>query len=130
MWHNTSNESSLPCFSRDLQGYKAQLYVDPQAKLRYCKARPVPYSMRTVVEQELDRLTTEGIIEPVKFADWASPIVPVLRADGCSVRICGDFKLLNQACKLDKYPLPKIDDLFIRVAGGTAFSKLDLNQAY
>ena len=28
-----------------LQGYKAQLYVDPQTKLRYCKARPVPYSM-------------------------------------------------------------------------------------
>ena len=59
-----------------------------------------------------------------------SPIVPVLKADGCSVRICGDFKLLNQACKLDKYPLPKIDDLFVHVASGTVFSKLDLSQAY
>ena len=113
-----------------LQGYEVQLYVDLQAKPRYCKARPVPYSMRTVVEKELDRLATEGIIEPVKFADWASPIVSVLKADGCPVRICGDFKLLNQACKLDKYPLPKIDDLFVRVAGGTVFSKLDLSQAY
>ena len=113
-----------------LQGYEAQLYVDPQAKPRYCKANLVPYSMRIVVEQELDHLTTEGIMEPVKFANWASPIVPVLKADGHSVRICGDFKLLNLACKLDKYPHPKIDDLFVRVAGGTAFSKLDLSQAY
>ena len=113
-----------------LRGYEAQLYVDPQAKPKYCKARPIPYSMRTVVEQELDRLVSNGILEPVQFADWASPIVPVLKADGRSVRICGDFKLLNQACKLDKYPLPKIEDLFVQVAGGKAFSKLDLSQAY
>ena len=42
-----------------LQGYEAQLYVDPQAKPRYCKARPVPYSMQTVVEKELDHLAAE-----------------------------------------------------------------------
>ena len=113
-----------------LQGYEAHLYVDPQVKPRYCKARPIPYSMRTIVEQELDRLVSDGILEPVQFADWASPIVPVLKADGRSVRICGDFKLLNQACKLDKYPLPKIEDLFVQVAGGKAFTKLDLSQAY
>ena len=70
----------------------------------------------------------EGILEPAKFADWASPIVPVLKAHGCSVRIC-DFKLLNQACKLDKYPLPKL----IIVCSGSRWnilSKLDLSQAY
>ena len=42
-----------------LQGYEAQLYVDPQAK---SKARPIPYSMRTIVEQELDRLVSDGIL--------------------------------------------------------------------
>ena len=86
--------------------------------------------MRIIVEHELDRLVSDGILETVQFADWASPIVPVLKADGHSVRICGDFKLLNQACKLDKYPLPKIEDLFVCVAGGKAFTKLDLSQAY
>ena len=86
--------------------------------------------MRIIVEHELDRLVSDGILETVQLADWASPIVPVLKADGHSVRICGDFKLLNQACKLDKYPLPKIEDLFVRVAGGKAFTKLDLSQAY
>ena len=110
-----------------LQGYEAQLYVDPQAKPRYYKACPVPYSMQTVVEQELDCLVGEGILEPAKFADWSSPIIPVVKADGCSVRIC-DFKLLNQACKLDKYPLPKTDDC--SGSRWNSLSKLDLSQAY
>ena len=37
--------------------------------------------MRALVEQELDRLTKEEIIEPVQFAEWAAPIVPVLKSD-------------------------------------------------
>ena len=76
-----------------MQGYKARFLVDDKVKPKFCKARPVPYAMRALVEQELDRLTKEGIIEPVQFAEWAAPIVPVLKSDKKSVRICGDFKL-------------------------------------
>ena len=62
--------------------------------------------------------------------DWATPIVPVPKTDG-SVRICGDYKItVNQVAKLDKYPIPRIEDLFASLAGGKAFSKLDLSQAY
>ena len=58
------------------------------------------------------------------------PIVPVLKKDG-TVRICGDYKLtVNQASKVDSYPLPKIDDLFASLAGGKTFSKLNLANAY
>ena len=54
----------------------------------------------------------QGIITPVSFADWAAPIVPVLKSDKQSVRICGDFKrMVNQASKVDKYPIPKMEDL-------------------
>ena len=73
----------------------------------------------------------DGIIEPVQFADWAAPIVSVLKSDGKSVRICGDFKLtVNQASKLDRYPIPKIEDLLAKLAGGKLFTKLDMSQAY
>ena len=86
--------------------------------------------MRNLVEKELERLQTQGIIEPVKFSDWAAPIVPVLKKDG-GIRICGDYKLtVNWAAKIDTYPLPRIDDLFAALAGGKAFSKLDLAHAY
>ena len=49
--------------------------------------------MRAMVEEELDRLVQLKILEPVQFADWAAPIVPVLKSDKKSLRICGDFKM-------------------------------------
>ena len=55
--------------------------LDPEAKPKFHKARPVPYAIRPLLEVELDRLTKEGILEPVAFADWAAPIVPVLKPD-------------------------------------------------
>ena len=60
-----------------------------------------------------------------------APIVPVLKSDKQSVRICEDFKrTVNQASKVDKYPISKIEDLFTSLAGGKAFTILDMNQAY
>ena len=113
-----------------IKGTSAKLYVYPQTRLRFFKYRTVPYSMRGKVEQELDRLQRQGVLTPVAFSDWAAPIVPVLKKDG-SVRICGDYRLtVNQAAKLETYPLPKIDDLLTFLAGGKTFTKLDLAHAY
>ena len=48
-----------------------------------------------------------------------------------SVRICGDYKCtVNQASKLDKYPIPKTEDLLATLGGGNKFTKLDMSQAY
>jgi len=56
--------------------------------------------------------------------------VPVLKKDE-GKRVCGNYKLtVNQAAKVDTYPLPWIEDLFTSLAGGKAFSKLDLAHAY
>ena len=52
-----------------LQGYEAKIYVDLGAQPKYCKAQSVPYAMRGKVEEELERLMSEGIIKPVQFAD-------------------------------------------------------------
>ena len=114
-----------------LEGYQAKLHVDKDAKPIFCKARPVPYAMREKVEKELDRLVEEGTLKSVQYADWAAPIVPVLKKDGESVRICGDFKqTVNQVASLDHYPLPRVEDLLAKLSGGKKFSVLDLSQAY
>ena len=113
-----------------LKGFKAKLYVNNHQPI-FCKARPVPYAIRSQVEAELEKLTQQNIFEPVPFSDWAAPIVPVLKSDKKSIRIFGDFKLtVNRVSKLDRYPNPKIDDLFAKLSGGVLFSKLDLSQAY
>ena len=73
----------------------------------------------------------EGTLEPVEHSEWASPIVAVMKQDKQSVRICGDFKqTVNPVSKLDKYPIPKIEDLFAMLAKGKRYTKLDLSQAY
>ena len=52
-----------------------------------------------MVEKELNRLVSEGTLEPVQFSEWAAPIVPVLKKDKQSIRFCGDFRrTVNPRC--------------------------------
>ena len=112
-----------------LNDYKAKIYVNPNVKLKFCKAHPVPYSVKTKVEEELEHSEKEGIIVPVQYADWAAPIVPILKPDRKSLRICGDFKVIvNKGSKLDSYLIPKVEDLFATLAHVKAFSKLEAYQ--
>ena len=97
---------------------------------KFLKARPVPYALLDKVSTELDRLETSGVVTKVEHSNWATPIVPVVKGDG-SVRICGDFKsTLNPVLDVDRYPIPKIEDLFSKLSHGVKFSKLDLAHAY
>ena len=92
-------------------------------------ARPVPYALRVKVERELDCLQADGVIEPIQFCDWATPIVPVVKKDR-SVRICGNYKFtINQAAKTDLSTAPY--SRFVCLTGRRkTFSKLDLAHAY
>ncbi|XP_048775178.2 uncharacterized protein K02A2.6-like [Ostrea edulis] len=114
---------------RTLKGITVKLSLK-ENKPKYVKARTVPFSLRAKVEEELERLEPEGTLTKVQHSEWATPIVPVLKKNG-SVRICGDFKVtLNPVLNVDQYPLPKIDDIFANINGGSHFSKIDLKQAY
>lgn len=117
---------------RTLVNFKAKIYVDPKAIPKFYKARPLPYVYRAKVEEKLDCLVEQGVLEPIQHAEWAAPIVAVLKKDEQkNIRVCGDFKCtVNAASKLDRYPIPKIEDLFAKLAGGKYFSKLDMSQAY
>ena len=107
-----------------LNGSQAKIHVDPYAKPHFFKARTVPYAFRDKVEVELKRLQEEGTLEPVGLSAWAAPIVPVLKSDKTSVRICGDFQVtVNPVSKLDTYPIPKID-LFATLWRGNFFLSL------
>ena len=104
--------------------------MDPQARPRFHKARPIPYALREKVDIKLERLPRGvSVPVPVEFSQWAAPVVPVLKEDG-SVRLCGDYRTtVNQVLERDSYPLPRIEDLFSTLAGGQSFTKLDLRQA-
>ena len=66
----------------------------------------------------------------MELAEWAAPIVSVVKMDG-STCLCGNYKAtVNQAARQDKYPLPHIDDTFASLEGGKMFSKLDIAHSY
>ncbi|XP_064651674.1 uncharacterized protein K02A2.6-like [Lineus longissimus] len=110
--------------------FKADLKLKEGATPIFCEARPVPYSIKSRVGLELDRLAEVGILKKVETSEWASPIVVVPKASG-ELRICGDFKVtINKSLEDNSYPLPTADDLFSTLAGSEVFSKLDLTQAY
>ena len=72
------------------------------------------------------------IIERVpdnKATPWVSPIVAVPKKDG-QVRICVDMRLLNEAIRRLRHPIPTVNDISLSLNGAQNFSKLDLSQAY
>ena len=127
-------EKHRAVFGSDLgtaKGFKAKIIVESSASPKFLRARSLPYFFREKVEAELEKLVADGTLEPVEHSEWAAPIVAVLKPDKQRVRICGDFKqTVNPVAQLDKYPIPRIEDLFSKLAGGQAFTKLDLSQAY
>ena len=88
------------------------------------KCRNVAHALKPMAEKEIEGLVGLGNLEPVDVAEWATPIVPVLKGNG-EVRICGDFKLtLNPNIIIDKYPLHTIDDIFAKLQGGRLFLRV------
>ena len=89
-----------------MQGTKAKLFVKSDSKPTFFKPRPVPHALKGAIEQELDRLESMGVIEKVRYSEWAAPIVPVVKPDN-SIRVCGDYKVtVNSVLEVDQHPLP------------------------
>ena len=113
-----------------MRHFQAKVTVAKDASPKFHRARPVPYALKSKVEEELDRLERDDIIEKITHSHWAAPIVTVPKKDG-SVRICGDYKVIvNPVLEGDQYPLPRAEDLFATLAGGKTFTTLDLLHAY
>lgn len=120
-------------FSDDLGCYnkgKVSLKLKPGAVPIFRNARPVPQAARQAIAVELERLQHLGIITPIKFSQWAAPIVVVKKKNG-QLRICADYSTgLNNALEPNKYPLPTPDQIFAKFAGKKVFSTIDLSDAF
>jgi hypothetical protein len=91
-----------------------------------------PYRMRVDELEELKKqikeLLNKGFIRP-SSSPWGAPVIFVDKKDGTQ-RMCVDYRSLNEVTIKNKYPLPRIDDLFDQLRSACVFSKIDLRSGY
>ena len=79
-------------------------------------------------KKQLDDMLRKGLICP-SASPWGSPVIFMEKRDG-TTRLCVDYRKLNDVTIKNKYPLPKIEDLFDQLNGARIFSKIDLRTGY
>ncbi|GJT36395.1 putative reverse transcriptase domain-containing protein [Tanacetum coccineum] len=80
------------------------------------------------LSNQLKELQEKGFIRP-SHSPWGAPVLFVKKKDG-SMRMCIDYRELNKLTIKNRYPLPRIDDLFDQLQGACCFSKIDLRSGY
>ncbi|KAI3754911.1 hypothetical protein L1987_54703 [Smallanthus sonchifolius] len=98
--------------------------ANPVARAPY---RLTPSEMQELASQ-LQELSDTGFIRP-SHSPWGAPVLFVKKKDG-SFRMCMDYRELNKLTIKNRYPLPRIDDLFDQLQSLTCFSKIDLRSGY
>ena len=76
---------------------------------------------------QLQELLNKGFIRPSN-SPWGAPVLFVKKKDD-TLHLCIDYRQLNKVTVKNKYPLPRIDDLFDQLKGARVFSKIDLRSA-
>lgn len=93
--------------------------------------RPL-YKMTQTETEELQRQLSEllgkGFIQP-STSPWGAPVLFVSKKDG-SIRMCVDYRALNEVTVKNSYPLPRLDDIFDQLRHAKYFSKIDLRSGY
>ncbi|KAL5549395.1 hypothetical protein UlMin_004626 [Ulmus minor] len=124
----------LEVFPEDLPGLPPDREIEfeiellpgtsPISKAPY---RMAPAELKELKEQ-LQELLDKKFIRP-SYSPWGAPVLFVKKKDG-TLRMCIDYRELNKVTIKNKYPLPRIDDLFDQLQGAAIFSKIDLRLGY
>nr|GEW61837.1 putative reverse transcriptase domain-containing protein [Tanacetum cinerariifolium] len=106
--------------------FKIDLVPDaaPMARAPY---RLAPSEMKELSDK-LKELVDKGFIRP-SSSPWGAPVLFVKKKDG-SFRMCIDYRELNTLIMKNRYPLPRIDDLFDQLQGSSVYLKIDLRSGY
>ncbi|GJV97759.1 putative reverse transcriptase domain-containing protein [Tanacetum coccineum] len=97
--------------------------VPGAASVAQAPYRLAPSEIKELSEQ-LKELSGKGFIRP-SSSPWGAPVLFVKKKDG-SFRMCIDYRELNKLTVKNRYPLPRIDDLFDQLQGSSVYSKIDL----
>ena len=123
----------LDMFSEELPGMPPERKVEfaielipgtaPISKRAYRVSRPELVELK----KQIDELSEKGYIRP-STSPWAAPVL-FMEKDGTK-RMCIDYRSSNEVTIKNKYPLPRIEDLFDQLRGASVFLKIDLRSGY
>jgi hypothetical protein len=121
-------------FPKDLPGMPPERKVEFAIKLLpgtapiFNRAYRISGPELVELKKQIDELSEKGYIRP-STSPWAAPVLFVEKKDGTR-RMCINYRALNEVTIKNKYPLPRIEDLFDRLRGASVFSKIDLRLGY
>ncbi|XP_070009018.1 uncharacterized protein [Nicotiana sylvestris] len=121
-------------FPDDLPGLSPEREIEFPIELvpRTAPISIAPYRMAPAefkeLKAQLQKLLEKGFIHP-SILPWGTPVLFVKKKDG-TLRLCIDYRQLNKVTIKNKYPLPRIDELFDQLKGASLFSKIDLRSGY
>ena len=109
------------------EDYNIELRSD--ATPYHARAFPIPRIHEQTLRHEVDRLCEIGVLKKVNRSEWAAPTFIIPKKDG-TVRFISDFRELNKRIKRKPFPIPKIQDLLLKLEGFQYATSLDLNMGY
>nr|GEY91185.1 hypothetical protein [Tanacetum cinerariifolium] len=134
VFKSDSSVSRLKVLPDDLPGLLPPRQVELRIEL-IPSAAPVartPYRLAPSelkeLSDQLKELSEKGFIRP-SSSPWGAPVLFLKKKDG-SFHICIDYRELNKLTVKNRYPLPRIDDLFDQLQGSSVYSKIDMRSSY
>ena len=110
-------------------GKPYNIQLKPDAKPYYGRLYPVPKAYERTTRMEVERLCRIGVLKRVNNSEWGAPTFIAPKKDG-SVRFITDLHKVNKRILRKPYPLPKIQDLLLKLEGFKYATSLDLNMGY
>jgi len=113
-----------------LQAEPYDIKLKENAKPYHSKVFPIPHAHEAKLRAKVQRLCDIGVLTKVNNSKWGAPTWVIPKKDGKTVHFLSDFGELNKCIKRNPYPVPKVQDMLLKLEGFTYATATDLNMGY
>ena len=112
-----------------MENTQYDIELKPGAQPYHGRPYSIPHAYKQQLRHEVERLVKIGVLRKVNRSEWGAPTFVIPKKDR-TIRFITNFWELNKRIKRKPYPIPKIQDLLLKLEGFTYATSLDLNMGY